>query len=143
MRGETGQNVRHGKAAKLKLTRVRDGGYAVITGIGSHNRQTIHTRPLEWLEEHRAQFTLASGHLCNIPVPDINIDFEAEQRKAGTHRPPWGLPNAAKCLHVAAMRAIAVELALRRRPLWSPVTYAWPISPVLNDNDWSAFAKHE
>ena len=49
----------------------------------------------------------------------------------GTHKPPWGLPNAAKCLHVAAMRAIAVELALRLLPDWRPVTYACPISPVL------------
>lgn len=49
-----------------------------------------------------------------------------------TYNPPWGLPNAAKCLQVAARRAIAVLLAFLLLPDCRPVTKACPISPVKN-----------
>lgn len=51
-------------------------------------------------------------------------------RGISTYKPPWGLPKAAKCLQVAATRAIAVELVFFLLPDWRPVIYAWPISPV-------------
>jgi hypothetical protein len=38
--------------------------------------------------------------------------------------PPCGEPYAAKCLHVAAIRAVAVDDAFRRRPDCIPVTNA-------------------
>lgn len=54
---------------KVRRTRICNGRDTIVTGICRHDSQTVNTSPVERLQKHGAQFSLATGNLRNVSIP--------------------------------------------------------------------------